>query len=145
MNEDARQQLEELKDILNKNDVEEIPFNTVSIDTEIKTREQRMSTNTIIDEIKPGRFYILRLRSHDKKWIGRWIAQVTETSKRQMEDDRHVAYDFTLPEGEDITSSTLELRELSEMMNSDGGRWPKLVALRRKAYRDYHKLDEVRP
>lgn len=130
---------------------DEFRDNTIEVDTEDRNKNNRSKLTqelkgmNITDQIKPGRYYILRLRSNDQKWIGRWVAKITDAAKEQMNTDQHVAYDFSLGESEDITSSTLGLREMADMMNRNGGHWPKLVAERRKAYREYNKLDKVVP
>lgn len=128
---------------------DEFRDNTIEVDSEDAERNtsiitQELKGMNIIDQIKPGRYYILRLRQNDQKWIGRWVAKITDAAKEQMNTDQHVAYDFNLGESEDIISSTLGLREMADMMNRNGGHWPKLVAERRKAYREYNKLDAVK-
>lgn len=87
--------------------------------------------------LKPGRFLILRLRSNDGIWVSRLTNEITQSTKESMECDHHVAYDFSLPEGEDLISSTLGLRELADMNTSEEGRWPKLVEQHRRRYKEY--------
>jgi hypothetical protein len=113
-------------------------------DEEATETNNMKNTDNLINQIKPGRYYVLMRREDGGvRWIGRWLNKMSETVKAQMSNNRHVAYDFSLPEGEDIISSTLEIRELADMHNRLTNKWPKLVAERRREYREYSKLDKV--
>lgn len=108
-----------------------------------KTQEQQTTAQKL--DIKPGRYYVLRIRKHDNQIAGRWMSELTESAREQMKEDPHVAFDFDLPAGEDIIGSTMDLQQTArfhnEVHNATKLTFAELIVARRKEYRDYFKKD----